>query len=108
KLDAFPGHPHFRLDDRTIADDDSAVRMARTECDLRTIGNRSLLFRRFLFRRIQRALSEHRRAWQNDWGYRDESRLDRRPDRPAQMLREAARRVFQRRRLHWRSILRKG
>ena len=34
----------------------------------------ALLFRRFLFRRIQRALSEHRRAWQNEWRDPEESR----------------------------------
>src|SRR6266566_9395257 len=68
----------------------------------------AILFRRFLFRRIQRALSEHRRAWQNEWRDPEESRLDRCRDRPAQMLREASRHGLRRRRLDRKSILREG
>src|SRR5438128_4248309 len=54
--DTLPGHPCHGLDDRTIADDDPAIRVARAERDLHTIGDRSLPLRKFLFRRIRRVL----------------------------------------------------
>ena len=53
-------------------------------------------------------MSEHGRAWQNDWRDREERRLDLCRDRPAQILRKTAGRGLRRRRLHRRSILREA
>ena len=39
-----------------VVDDEPAIRVARAERDLHTIGDRSLPLRKFLFRRIRRVL----------------------------------------------------